>query len=723
MARGARRRAERLELRPGARYHRPIHALGIAVPTHYRRDGDVALLQIDNPPVNALDLSVRTGLEALLRRAADEPQVKAVVLCGARACFSAGADISEIASGAAFHSPMLLELHARMEALGKPIVAAIEGAALGGGLELALTCHARIAAPEARFALPEVKLGLIPGSGGTQRFTRLAGPAAALEAITSGAQLPAARALAIGLIDAIGADPLQVAVAWARRLADGASVPVLARAREDKIAAVEPDLFTAFRAARARAFRGQLAPWRIVDAIEAACTRPALEAFQLERQWYLECRASPQRKALMHVFHAERAARRVAVAAPQVEALPIARVGVVGAGTMGAGIAMCFANAGIDVTLLDVSREAVARGLERVGELYGESVARGKLTDEVASAARARIRGAVDYAALADVDMAVEAVFEDLALKCQVFERLDRSTPPRAILASNTSTLDIDRLAACTARPQQVVGTHFFSPAHVMKLMENVRGRASSPQTLATVMALGRRLGKIAVLAGNCDGFIGNRMLQYYGAEAERLLEEGATPEQIDAVIEAFGFAMGPLAMRDLAGNDVGWAIRRHRTLPADERWSPILERMAAQGRLGRKSGRGFYLYEGRERRSDPQVLALISAVSRELGIERREIGAGEILARLLHPLVNEGAKLLAEGIAARAGDIDVVYIHGYGFPAYKGGPMYWAEQEGLAKVIATLERLAPSHGARWRPCAYLRAAAARGGWEHLTQC
>jgi len=694
------------------------------VPTHYRRDGDVALLEIDNPPVNALDLLVRTGLQAGLRRAADDPAVKAVVLCGARGCFSAGADLKEIDSGAAFHTPILLELQAQMEGLGKPIVAAIEGAALGGGFELALTCHARIGAPEARVGLPEVKLGLIPGSGGTQRFTRLAGPAAALEAITSGVQLPAARALAIGLFEAIAANTVQAALEWARRLASGATVAALARARTDRLVLPEPDMFARFRAAHAHAYRGQLAPWRIVDAIEAACTRPVHEGFQLERQWYLECRASAQRKALMHVFDAERAARRLADvdAGARVAPLAIERVGVVGAGTMGAGIAMCLANAGIDAILLDVSREAVARGLERVDGLYGESVERGKLTGEQADAARARIRGAVEYSALADVDMAIEAVFEDPALKCQVFERLDRSTPPRAILASNTSSLDIDRLAECTARPQQVVGTHFFSPAHVMKLMENVRGRQSSPQTLATVMALARRLGKIAVLAGNCPGFIGNRMLQYYGAEAERLLEEGATPEQIDGVIEAFGFAMGPLAMRDLAGNDVGWAIRRNRALPADERWSPILERMVAQGRLGRKSGRGFYLYEGRKRHVDPQVLTLISAVSRELGIERRELGEAEILSRLLHPLINEGAKLLAEGIAARAGDIDVVYIHGYGFPAYKGGPMYWAEQEGLDKVIETLERLAPSHGARWQACAYLRAAAARGGWERLTR-
>ena len=691
--------------------------MGKSVPTHFQCDDDVAVLEIDHPPVNALSHEVRTTLAAGLDRAAQDPAVKAVVISGAGGSFPAGADINEIASGASFTPPILLDVLAQIEAFAKPIVAAIEGVALGGGFELALTCHARLAAPQARVGLPEVKLGLIPGAGGTQRFTRLAGPQAALQAITTGEALPAERALALGLIDALAADTRAAAIAHARRLASE-GMPVLASQREDKIAQVDPTLFESWRTANAHRYRGQLAPWRIVDAIEAACTRTPRAAFELERQYYLECRDSPQREALMHVFHAERAARKIPGIGADVTPLPIRRAAIVGAGTMGAGIAMCFASAGLPVILLDVSDAALARGVAHIRELYAQAVARGRVTREQAEAALERIGTSVDYGSLGDVDIAIEAVFEDPVLKREVFERLDRSTPSHAILASNTSTLDIDRLAAATRRPQQVVGTHFFSPAHVMKLMENVRGERSSPQALATVMALARQLGKIAVLAGNCDGFIGNRMLQYYGAQAERLLEEGAKPEQVDAVIERFGFAMGPLAMRDLAGNDVGWAIRRNRTLPPDERWSPILERMVAEGRLGRKSGHGFYRYEGGKRRHSPETLALIESVSRELGIERRVVGDEEILARLLHPLVNEGAKILAEGIALRSGDIDVVYIHGYGFPAYKGGPMYWAEREGLDAVIATLERLAPTHGRRWRPAERLIEAARAGSWS-----
>lgn len=687
------------------------------MPTHYRCDGDVAVLEIDNPPVNALSLGVRRGLMEGMTRAAADAAVRAVVIIGANGSFPAGADIREIASGAAFEPPILLEVIARIESLGKPVVAAIEGVALGGGFELALACHARIAASDARVGLPEVKLGLIPGAGGTQRFTRLAGPQAALEAISTGEALPAARARTLGVIDALADALLPEALAWARRLADEGPGP-LASEREAKITGVDPQLFSAWRAAHERKFKGQLAPWRIADAIEAACTRGRAEAFALERQYYLECRESPQRKALMHVFDAERAARKIEGVGAQVEPLPIRRAAVVGGGTMGAGIAVLFATADIPVTLLDVSDAALAAAMERVRAVYAQTVERGRLSRAQADAALQRIAGTTRYESLGTADIAIEAVFEDPALKRAVFEQLDRNLPVHAILATNTSTLDIDQLAQVTGRPQQVVGTHFFSPAHVMKLMENVRGAASSPQTLATVMALAKRLGKIPVMAGNCDGFIGNRMLLYYGVEAERLLEEGATPEQVDGVIEGFGFAMGPLAMRDLAGNDVGWAIRRNRTLPADERWSPILQRMAEEGRLGRKSGAGFYRYEGGKRRHNPEALALIESVSRELGIERRAIAEEEILARLLHPLINEGAKILAEGIASRSGDIDVVYIHGYGFPAYKGGPMYWGLQDGLEKVIATMERLAPSHGARWAPAPRLLEAAARGRWD-----
>ena len=681
----------------------------------YRRDGDVAVLTIANPPVNALSLAVRAGLMAELTRADHDPAVKGIVLRGANGLFAAGADINEITSGLVLAPPIIGELQARVEASSKPIVAAIEGSALGGGFELALACHWRVASADTQVGLPEVKVGLIPGAGGTQRFTRLAGPEAALEAVTSGVQLAAPRALELGLIDALADEPLAAAVALARAAAvDGRPLRIASDVTQH-IGAVPAELFAAFRAKIASKARGQLAPWRIVDSIEAACTRPKEEALRLEREYALECRNSPQCRALVHLFFAEREARRIPGLPPETATLPIRSAAVIGAGTMGAGIAMTFANAGIPVSVLDLSPQALERGLDRLRKNYAASVSRGSLTSAQAEHAVALIRGASAYEALAEADIIIEAVFEDLKVKQQVFERLDQVAAQQAILATNTSTLDIDAIAAATTRPEQVVGTHFFSPANVMKLLENVRGRRSSPQTLATVMALGRRLGKAVVLAGNCDGFIGNRMLMYYGLEAEFLLEEGATPEQIDQVIEAFGFAMGPLAVRDLAGNDVGLSIRRSRKLPADERWSPILERFVGEGRLGQKVGKGFYRYEGRTRIADPQAHALIESVSQELGIRRREIPDEEILERLLHPLVNEGARIVEEGIALRASDVDVVYVNGYGFPAYKGGPMYWAQQSGFGPVIETMRRLASTHGARWRPAPLLERLAESG--------
>jgi 3-hydroxyacyl-CoA dehydrogenase len=686
---------------------------------NYSVTDGVAILEIVNPPVNALSHAVREGLLRGLERADADPQISAVVVCGANGSFSAGADINEIGSGAALQTPTILDLQARMEAAGKPLLAALEGTALGGGFELALTCHWRVAARSAKLGLPEVKLGLIPGAGGTQRFTRLAGPEAALEAITSGARIPAARALELGLIDELADDTLAAAVRLGRRAATERRPLRLASEVGERIQGTGAELFAAFRSKLASRARGQLAPWRIIDAIEAACTRPKVEAFRLEREYFIECRDSPQRQALTHVFCAEREARRIPGVAAAVQPLPIRSAAVIGAGTMGGGIAMSFANAGIPVRLLELSAAALERGLGVIARNYAASVTRGSLTQERAERARALIRGVSDYRELAEADIIIEAVFEDLEVKQQVFARLDQVAAPQAILATNTSTLDIDAIAASTSRPQQVVGTHFFSPANVMKLLENVRGRRSSPRTLATVMALGGTLGKIAVLAGNCDGFIGNRMLMYYGAEAEFLLEEGATPEQIDRVIEGFGFAMGPLAVRDLAGNDVGFLIRKGRKLPADERCSPILERLVAAGRLGQKTGKGFYRYEGRTRLPDPEVPALIEAVSRDLGIARRTIPDEEILERLLHPLVNEGANILAQGIALRASDIDVVYVHGYGFPAWRGGPMFWAEQAGFARVIETMRRLAPTHGARWRPAPLLERLMASGqGWS-----
>jgi len=686
---------------------------------NYRLEGETSVLTFANPPMNALSLPVREGLMQGLVRAASDEAVAAIVVSGADGTFSSGADINEIASGAALTAPTLRDLQAQMEASRKPLVAAIEGICFGGGFEIALTCHWRVAGREAKVGLPEVKLGLLPGAGGTQRFTRLAGPAAALDALTSGAPIPAARALELRLVDAVADDVLPAAIALARRAVSEHWPLRITSDISEHLSEATPELFSDFRRRLATKARGQLAPFRIVNAIEAAGTRPKEEAFRLEREYFLECRASPQSKALTHVFFAEREARRIPGLPADTEPLPIGAAAVIGAGTMGGGIAMSFANAGIPVALLEVSKEALERGLTVIRKNYAASVARGSLTPARAEQLLALIRGVSDYQALVSADIIIEAVFEDLTVKREVFATLDRVAAPHAILATNTSTLDIDAIAASTTRPAQVVGTHFFSPANVMKLLENVRGRQTSAQTIATVMALGRSLGKIPVLAGNCDGFIGNRMLMFYGSEAEYLLEEGATPEQIDRVMENFGFAMGPFAMRDLAGNDVGFLIRKGRKLPADERWSPILERIVGTGRLGQKSGKGFYRYDGRTRIVDPEVTAIIEGVSHELGIRRREIPDEEILDRLLHPLVNEGARILEEGIAIRAGDIDVVYVYGYGFPASRGGPMFWAEQSGLARVVDTMRRLAPSHGARWRPAPLLeRLAAAGQGWS-----
>ena len=686
---------------------------------NYRIERGIAIVTLENPPVNALSLEVRRGIAAALGRAAEDPAVLAIVISGSTRAFSAGADINEIESGEALEPPLALELQGLMEASVKPVVAAIEGTALGGGLELALACHWRIAAPSAKVGLPEVKLGLVPGAGGTVRFTRLAGAQAALEALTSGAPLAAARALQLGLVDEVADAPLPAAQAFAARtVAEGRALRIVSDAPvhpgDDS-----PELFAAFRRRIEPKVRGQLAPWKIIDCIEAACTQPKAQALEVARRAFIECRDSPQRQALVHLFFAEREARRIPGIAADTARLPIRRAAVIGAGTMGGGIAMTFANAGLPVMIMDQSPEALERGLALIRKNYAASVGRGSLSQARADAALALISGITDYAELSSADIIIEAVFESMAVKQQVFRHLDEVAHDKAILATNTSTLDIDAIAASTSRPASVIGTHFFSPANVMKLLENVRGKRSAAQVIATVMELGRTLGKVPVLAGNCDGFIGNRMLGFYGLEAEFLLEEGATPEQIDRLIEGFGFAMGPLAVRDLAGNDVGFMIRKSRRLPADERFSPILERLVAAGRLGQKAGRGFYRYEGRTRVPDPEVLALIEGVSRDLGIKRRQIPDEEILERLLHPLVNEGARIVEEGIALRASDIDVVYVNGYGFPAWRGGPMYWGQSSGLARVVHTMERLARTHGARWGPAALLRRAAADGrGFE-----
>ena len=688
----------------------------------YTLDGEIAVLALANPPVNALSAALRHGIADALGRANADPAVRAVVIVGAADTFIAGADIAEFGTPAATADPVLPDLVLQIENSAKPVVAGIAGVALGGGLEVAMGCAARVAVASAKVGLPEVALGLLPGAGGTQRLPRLIGPEAAIDLITSGKHIPAAQALALGVLDAVVDDARAGAIAFARAaLADGRTfTPVLART--DKVTGVDTALFAAARTAVGKKARGRIAPLKIVDCVEAACTLPPLDGLVFERARFAELLQSDQREALVYYFFAEREARKVPGLSASVQPMPVRKVAVIGSGTMGGGIAMVFANAGLPVTLVDIDADALARGRATIERNYATSVARGSTPQAKADAATGLITGATDYAALADVDLVVEAVFERMDLKKTIFAALDKATPGHAILATNTSTLDIDAIASATTRPDKVVGTHFFSPANVMKLLENVRGTRSSPETIATVMALGRALGKVTVLAGNCDGFIANRMLQFYTGEAEYLLEEGATPEQIDRVAQAFGMPMGPLAMGDLAGIDVGVLIRRERekagTLPPGERLSPISGRLFDAGRLGQKTGKGYYRYEGRDKHADPEVTAIIEQASRDAGITRRAVPDEEIEERLFMPIVNEGAKELEDGTASRAGDIDVAWVNGYGWPAHKGGPMWWGARVGLARVAEVCARAAERNGARWAVSPLLaRLAADGGGW------
>jgi 3-hydroxyacyl-CoA dehydrogenase len=687
---------------------------------HFHTDGAIAVLTVDNPPVNAFSHVVRLGLADGLRRAIDDAAVEAVVIIGGGKTFFAGADIREFEKR--FDPPMVRDLQAWLERFSKPVIAAIHGTAFGGGFEVALCCHWRVAVPSAQFGLPEIKLGLMPGAGGTQRLPRLIGVEAAFDIMYTGNPIDAARAAELGVIDAvIDGDLLAGGIEFARRVVAERRPLRVASADDSRVAATDASVFDELRKRIAKKSRGLIAPGKIIESLEAACHLPLAEGLAFEHERFQSCYDSPQHYAAQHLFFAERQARKIVDVPSTVQPLPIRSAAVVGAGNMGGGIAMCFANAGISVAILDVSEEAVQRGLEVIRKNYANSVARGSLSQDRADRALRNIRTITDYAALGEVDIAIEAAFEDMQVKRRIFAELDRHTPAHTILASNTSTLDIDALASATQRPGKVIGTHFFVPANVMKLLENVRGAASSAETIATAMELGKRLGKVSVLAGNCDGFIGNRMWQFYTSEAEFLLEDGATPEQVDRVIESFGMPMGPFAMRDLSGNDIGLKVRklREQKFEAQERFPKILQHMVERGWLGQKVGKGFYLYEGRQRQPNPEALQMIEQVSRELGIQRRVLSDDEILARLLHPLVNEGAKALEAGIASRASDIDIVFVNGYGFPAWHGGPMYWARQAGLDKVVQTAEDMARRHGERWAPSELLRQLAASGkGWE-----
>lgn len=690
----------------------------------YTIDGTIAVLTVNNPPVNPLSARVRGPLLEALLKARNDDTVEAVVIVGGGSTFIAGADISEFGTEKAKVEPTIHGLQRELESFPKLTIAAIHGTALGGGLELALTCHARVAVASARFGLPEVNLGILPGAGGTQRLPRLTGVEAALDLITSGKHISAPEALKYGIIDRIVTDARNDGVAFARECVASKTQFTPVSQRNERLSNIDPKIFDEWRATLSRKRRGYLAPQTIVDTIEAATSMPIEQGLQFERKKFDELFASDQRGALIHYFFAEREARKIPGIQIEENAKDIRSAAVIGSGTMGGGIAMAFANAGIPVTLVDVSADALSKGLGLVQRNYAISVERGSSSKTAADKAFSLIAGTTVLAQIADVDIVVEAVFENMSLKKSLFADLDRVMKPGAILATNTSSLDIDEIASATKRPEDVIGVHFFSPANVMKLQENVRGKASSPQTIATVMKLAKTIGKVAVLAGNCDGFIGNRMLQYYTGEAEFLLEEGATPEQIDRVAKAFGMSVGPFEMRDMSGIDVGVLVRKDRLakLPPEERISPILERMDSLGRYGQKSGKGFYRYEGRQKFSDPEALAIIAGIAAELGIPQRTFTDDEIAPRLFAPLVNEGAKELEEGIAQRAGDIDVVWVNGYGFPAFRGGPMYWGELYGLDKIHALATAAAARNGPRWAPGALLTKLAAEGkGWKDAT--
>jgi len=690
----------------------------------YQSRDDVAILTIDNPPVNAMSMAVRAELLHCVRRAAEDPTIAAAVIIGARNTFIPGADIKEF--GRAISGPSGRDVIAAIEAAGKPMVAALAGHALGGGLEIAMGCHWRVAVPGVKLGMPEVNIGLIPGAGGTQRLTRLVGPEVALDVVTTGKHIDGRRALTLGLVDElIEGDLLEGAVSFARRLVAEQRPLRIAREGKEKMAGAAPTLFSELREKNAKKWKGLVAPWKIVDCIEAACTRPFADAYALELAAYEECKASPQRAALTYLFSAEREAARIPGAPSGTKPAPIRSAAVIGAGTMGGGIAMCFANAGIAVRQLEMSPDALARGRGIIEKNYATSVARGSLAQQKADAALARIDGTLDYASIADCDIVIEAVFEDMAIKQDVFAKLDAVMKPDAILATNTSTLDIDRIAQATSRPESVIGAHFFSPANVMKLLEVVRGARTSTQTIVTTMALAKTIGKVAVLAGNCDGFIGNRILAVYGRECDFLLEEGATPWQVDRALQGFGFPMGLYLMRDMAGLDVGWRIRKYREQfrPKHLRYSPVADRLCELGRFGQKTAMGYYRYDGRNATPDPAVETLIEHVSKELGIERRSVRDEDIVDRVLCAMVNEGARIVGDGIAQRASDVDVTYVYGYGFPRYHGGPMFWAERQGIADVYERIRRYHRIHGELWTPAPLLESRATQGdGWRGATR-
>ncbi|MFP6826175.1 MAG: 3-hydroxyacyl-CoA dehydrogenase NAD-binding domain-containing protein [Pseudohongiellaceae bacterium] len=684
----------------------------------YELVNNVAVISVNNPPVNALSQAVREGILDAVTTAQEDASEAIVLHCEGRT-FIAGADITEF--GKPPQEPGLPSVLSAIENSSKPVIAAIHGTALGGGFEVALACHYRCAIASAKVGLPEVKLGLLPGAGGTQRVPRIAGVKAALDMIASGNPVAAPRAKDMGLVDEIiSADDLKAgAVEYGKALVKSGAP--LKRIRDITIdpANVEPGFFDAARERLARRARGQIAQDKIVSCIEAAVNLPMDEGLQRERELFRELVTSPESAAMRHIFFAERLAAKIKDLPRDTPLRAVNKVAIIGGGTMGGGIAMCFANVGIPVLMLEIDDEALQRGMGIIEKNYKITMLKGKMTEDQLGQRIGLITGTTDYADLGDVDMVIEAVFENLELKKEIFAKLDAVCKPGAILATNTSYQDVDAIAAATGRPQDVLGMHFFSPANVMKLLEVVRGEKTADDVLATTMAIGKRINKVCALSRVCYGFIGNRMLGGYGREAQMLLMDGCTPSQVDSALEKFGMAMGPLAMGDLAGLDVGYKARQGRTdLPDDPKLYRMGTLLVEMGRYGQKTGSGFYKYdpETRARMADPEVEAMIKAEAAKIGIEQRDISDEEILQRCFYPLINEGARILEEGIAQRPSDIDVVYVFGYAFPVAKGGPMYYADQIGLKQVYDKICEFRDRDGEQyWQPAPLLKQLAEAG--------
>ena len=688
------------------------------------RDGDIAVITIVNPPVNALSPGVPEGIGQSIAAIQNDDAIKGAVLIGSGTTFIAGADIKEfgkITSGQRREGINLNDLLLQIEDSSKPVVAAIHGTAFGGGLETAMACHYRVAVPSAQVGQPEVNLGIIPGAAGTQRLPRLAGVAKGVEMCAFGAPVKAAEALKAGIVDrVVDGDLLEGAKSFLREKISSGGPHTKTRDKNEKLegAGASAEVFEAARAEARKTKRGIKAPLAAIDAVEAATKLSFEEGCKREREIFTDCLFSDQSKAMIHVFFGEREVSKIPGIGKDTKTYDIKKAAVVGAGTMGGGIAMNYANAGIPVIIREVEQAVLDRGMATIAKNYSNSVKKGRFSQEEMDRRMSLISPRLTWDGFDQADIVVEAVFEGMALKKEVFKELDRICKPDAILASNTSTLNIDEIASVTSRPQMVIGHHFFSPANVMRLLEIVRGKETNNEVIATSMNLARKLRKVGVLVGNCRGFVGNRMIHQYGREAQFLVEEGALPQDVDGALYAYGMAMGPLAMGDLAGLDVGYRIRKEYAHLDDPnvRHPVLADRIVEMGRHGQKTQAGWYRYDEQRRpQPDPEVEKLIEATSKELGVERRPISAEEIVDRTIYALVNEGAKILEEGYALRAVDIDIIYVNGYGFPAWRGGPMWYADTVGLPKVLARVEEFHSKFGELWKPAPLLIELAKAG--------